>query len=578
MSRSWWATLRTLAKYISWRDALLLVAAAGLAAAAALTGVAIPVLAGKLLGSMGASGQGWTLLLKLGAVVLGGFLARIASTWCLSASLEDVQASWRQAVFAALLARDMAAFDGASSSAETIARVAGEVRELKSTLRRVVDSGIVAAAQAAGGLASLFWLSPQLTVGLGGILLPAVALANVLGSHLRVLSRDVHAAHAAADAQAAEALGNIRTVRACTAEGEEFDRYAAKVQDAAEKSLWLSRAAGLFQGSVGLGVYGILGGLLAGGQSLVQAGALSPSDLGAYMMQAVRLQSSISHLSAMGTRVAKAMGSAHRIAEALEDRPIVNAPGGATWKPLRGDLTFHDVHFTYPTRAAVPVLRGMSFTVPAGSTVALVGSSGAGKSTVLSMLQRFYAPDAGSITVDGRELSHVDMQWLRGRTAVVPQSPTLFGELTIEENVRYGNPGATHADVQAALAAADCGFVDSLPQGRHTRIAERGVALSGGQRQRLAIARALLREPVLLCLDEFTSAQDAATEETLQAALAAVAASKTCIIIAHRLATVKRADKILFLKDGAVAEQGTHEELVAANGLYADMVRRQQLS
>jgi ABC-type multidrug transport system fused ATPase/permease subunit len=219
----------------------------------------------------------------------------------------------------------------------------------------------------------------------------------------------------------------------------------------------------------------------------------------------------------------------------------------------------------------------MSFDIPAGKTIALVGTSGAGKSTILSLLERFYAADEGSILIDGRDISHIDARWLRSRTAVVPQTPTLFGGLSVDDNVRYGNPAASNEDVSAALKAADCAFVDSLPKGRHTLVGERGVSLSGGQRQRLAIARALLREPSILCLDEYTSALDAHTEESLATSISQLAHSKTCIIIAHRLATVKSADIILVLRDGGVIEQGSHAQLIKQGGHYADMVKKQLL-
>jgi len=517
------------------------------------------------------------LFVKLGAVVLGSFLAKIAATWCLSAALEDIQSSWKLALFEAQLNRDMQHYDASSSSAETISRVSSEVREIKSTLRRVITTGITAAAQTAGGLASLFMISPQLTTGLGAVLIPAVWLANTLGSSLRSQSSKSHAAVAEADSHAAEALSSIRTVRACTAEEEELQRYEAKVGRAAEHSLWLSRGVGMFDAAMGLGVYSIVAGLLAAGASLVGTGDLQAADLAGYMLQAVRLQGSLGALSMTASKLNQASGSASKVVEVLEDTPTVNAKGGVKWKPLRGDITFKDVHFTYPSRPDDPVLKGMSFSIPSGKTVALVGTSGAGKSTILSLLERFYAADEGSILIDGREISHIDARWLRSRTAVVPQSPTLFGGLTIDENVRYGNPAASANDVTAALASADCQFVESLPKGRHTLVGERGVSLSGGQRQRLAIARALLREPSILCLDEYTSALDAHTEENLASSIASLAHSKTCIIIAHRLATVKSSDLILVLQHGKVVEQGSHVQLVQDAGPYADMVKKQLL-
>jgi ATP-binding cassette, subfamily B, bacterial len=299
--------------------------------------------------------------------------------------------------------------------------------------------------------------------------------------------------------------------------------------------------------------------------------------LSQFVLYAVFAASSLGQLSEVYGELAQAAGAAERLGEILAAKPAVQTPHAP--KPLPepspGTVAFEDVHFSYPTRTEQPALHGLSFKVESGERVAIVGPSGAGKSTILQLLLRFYDPQEGTIRVDGVAITEADPFALRARMALVPQEPTIFAA-SVLDNIRYGRPDATEDEVRRAaeLASAD-GFIQAMPQGYGTPIGERGVTLSGGQRQRLAIARAILKDAPILLLDEATSALDAESERKVQTALDRLMEGRTTLVIAHRLATVLKADRIVVMEGGRAVEQGTHDELVAKGGLYARLAALQ---
>jgi ATP-binding cassette subfamily B protein len=303
---------------------------------------------------------------------------------------------------------------------------------------------------------------------------------------------------------------------------------------------------------------------------------MSAGDLAAFVFYAVVLGSAIATLSELWGELQRAAGAADRLAEIFAEQPQIAAPLAAVpFPPTRqATVTFESVVFHYPSRPEAPALRGLSFEVRPGETVALVGPSGAGKTTVFQLLLRFYDIDSGHIRIDGIDLRDADPAALRRRIAVVPQDPVIFAA-SAAENIRYGRPEASDADVRAAAAAAAADFLFDLPAGLDTYLGEKGVRLSGGQRQRVAIARAILRRAPILLLDEATSALDAESEQAVQHALTVLARDCTTLVVAHRLATIRRADRILVLEQGALAASGTHEELVASAGLYSRLAALQ---
>jgi ATP-binding cassette subfamily B protein len=309
----------------------------------------------------------------------------------------------------------------------------------------------------------------------------------------------------------------------------------------------------------------------------VLSGTISPGTLGQFVLYAVFAASAFGALSEVGGELAQAAGATERLAEILDEDPDISAPRNpvALPEPARGEIVFDDVYFSYPTRPDAPSLNGVSFAVKPGETVAIVGPSGAGKSTVFSLVMRYYDPQSGKILMDGVALPEADPAAVRGRVAMVPQDVAIFAT-SIRDNIGFGRPGASDAEIEAAAKAALAhDFIMALANGYDTEVGERGVTLSGGQRQRIAIARAILRAAPILLLDEATSALDAESEMLVQKALDGLMQGRTTLVVAHRLATVLKADRILVLDKGKIVEEGTHQSLVERGGIYARLAKLQ---
>ncbi|MDB5534770.1 MAG: transporter, partial [Hyphomicrobiales bacterium] len=382
---------------------------------------------------------------------------------------------------------------------------------------------------------------------------------------------------AEASAFAAENLGAIRTMQAFNAEPATMKRFRHAVEEAYEAARNTTGARALLTTvAIFLAFASVVAVLWLGAQDVL-AGRITGGLLSQFVLYAVFGASSLGQLSEVWSEISAAAGAAGRIAEILAIKPKIAAPARpeAMPQPSRGHVAFDNVGFSYPSRTDVEALAGLSLEVKSGETVALVGPSGAGKSTVFQLLLRFYDPVSGCVRVDGVDVSKVDPTDLRARIALVPQESVVFGA-TIADNIRYGSESAPMADVVAAAkrAAAD-EFIVAMPGGYEARVGERGVTLSGGQRQRLAIARAILKNAPILLLDEATSALDAENETLVQAALEGLMGTRTTIVIAHRLATVLKADRILVLDGGRIVEEGDHASLVARGGLYARLARLQ---
>jgi subfamily B ATP-binding cassette protein MsbA len=380
-----------------------------------------------------------------------------------------------------------------------------------------------------------------------------------------------------ANAGAEESIAAIRVVKWFRAEEIERERYGAQVAASYRVALHRARLRALFTSSVTFVAFATLAFVLWQGGRLVLDGELSAGDLVAFLLYTLTVAGAIGTFTGLYSQLQEALGASRRIFELLDERSDVVEP--TTPRPLgevAGHLSFEEVRFRYPDRDTL-VLDGVSFAAEPGQIVALVGPSGAGKSTLVQLIPRFYDVASGHVRVDGVDVREVALADLRDHLAAVPQETQLFSG-TIAENLRVGRPEATAPELQSAATAANAHeFISAFPDGYDTIVGERGVKLSGGQRQRIAIARALLKDPRILILDEATSSLDAEAERLVQGALDVLMEGRTTLVIAHRLSTIRRADLVLVLDAGRIVERGTHDELLAADGLYATLYRRQAL-
>ncbi|KAM9306063.1 mitochondrial potassium channel ATP-binding subunit [Gastrophryne carolinensis] len=488
---------------------------------------------------------------------------------------ERVAANMRKALFTALLRQDMAFFD-TQKTGLLVNRLTSDVQEFKSSFKQVISQGLRNSTQTLGCFVSLYYISPKLT-GLLVVVMPLLVGAGALiGSFLRRLSRRAQEQIAKATGVADEALGNVRTVRAFAMEDRQLQSYSAEVDRSAQMNEVLGIGIAVFQGLSNITLNCIVLGTIFVGGSLMAGNELSAGELMSFLVASQTVQRSMANMSVLFGQVVRGLSAGGRVFEFMRLQPEIPLRGGSTLPLLKGEIRFRDVTFSYPTRPGQRVLQEFNLYIPPGKTVALVGQSGGGKSTIAALLERFYDPAHGEVELDGVDIRSLDPAWLRGEAiGFINQEPVLFGT-SVMENIRFGRPDASDDDVFAAakLANAD-DFIQNFPDGYNTMLGERGVTLSGGQKQRVAIARALLKDPRILVLDEATSALDAESERTVQLALERAASGRTVLVIAHRLSTIADADFIVVLAGGRVAESGSHRELLRSGGLYSELIRRQ---
>jgi ATP-binding cassette subfamily B protein len=564
--------------YIWRHPGMVLVAFAALIASAAAM-LAVPVAVRGMIdfgfaGTGGGAIDGYFLaLIAVGLVLAAASAARMYAVNWLG---ERVVADLRSKVFGHLATLGPAFYE-TTHSGEVMSRLTADTTQIKAAAGSALSQALRNLIMLTGALVMMFVTSPTLSA-LALAAIPAIVFPLLAyGRAVQRLSRTAQDRLADASAYAADHLGAVRAMAAFGQEAAVARRFAAAVERAfaAARARLLARA-GLTAIAISLVVAGIVGVLWFGAR-MVLAGEMSGGRLGQFILYAVFAAGALAELAEVWGELAQAAGAAERLTELLAVQPQVAAPSEP--KPLPapplGTVEFRDVRFVYPSRPGVSALNGVSFRVAPGETVALVGPSGAGKSTIFNLILRFYDPQEGSVIVDGRPVAEVDPAELRARLALVPQEVALFDD-TLIENIRYGAPDAGLADVKAAAAAAQAdAFIAALPEGYATRLGERGVTLSGGQRQRIALARAVLRDAPILLLDEATSALDAESEAAVQRALARIMQGRTTLVIAHRLATVQRAGRILVLDKGEIVEEGRHADLLRKGGLYARLAELQ---
>jgi ATP-binding cassette subfamily B protein len=489
---------------------------------------------------------------------------------------ERVVADIRRAIFDHLLGLDPGFFE-TTRTGEVLSRITTDTTLLQAVVGSSISVALRNLLMFVGGMGLLLLTSPKLT-GLVLLVVPLVLVPIIFfGRKVRGLSRLSQDKVAEVSADASEALYAIATVQAFAHENHERRRFGQANEASFDASVLRIKARALLTAIVILLVFGAISAILGIGGLDVVAGKMSGGTLAAFIFYAVVVAGSVGAISEVIGDLQRASGAMERVLELLATTSTISAPSNplALPKPSRGAVEFDNLTFRYPSRPDVAALDGFSLKVAPGETIALVGPSGAGKSTVLQLLLRFYDPAAGAISFDGCDLRQLDPKELRGALGLVSQDPVIFG-LSAWDNIRYGRPDATDAEVRAAADAAHATeFLDRLPDGFNTHLGERGLRLSGGQRQRIAIARAILRNPALLLLDEATSALDAESELLVQRALDRIMQDRSTIVIAHRLATILKADRIVVLDQGRIDAIGTHQELIQQGGLYARLAALQ---
>ncbi|WP_295986970.1 ABC transporter transmembrane domain-containing protein [uncultured Variovorax sp.] len=509
------------------------------------------------------------------AVALGVFSA--ARFYTVSWLGERVTADIRNAVYARVLKQSPAFFE-TTQTGEVLSRLTADTTLVQTVVGSSLSMGLRNAVMGVGALAVLIWTNPYVMVQVLGILVLVVLPSMVFGRRVRKLSRASQDRVADSSAIAAEVLNAIPVVQSYTAEAREAARFSGSTENAFRTAVRRTRARSVLVAFIIIATSAaLLWGLYQGTQAVLR-GDITAGHLGQTVVYVAILASATAVLGEVYGDLLRAAGATERLMELLHAPAAIVSPASPVVAPVPvagSAIKFDAVTFHYPSRPGAPALRDFSLEVAPGETVALVGSSGAGKSTVFQLLLRYYDPQTGRVLLDGAPLASLALPELRARIGLVPQDAVIFSASAFE-NIRYGNPEATAEEVQAAARAAFAhDFLQALPEGYGTFLGERGVRLSGGQRQRIAIARAILKNPPLLLLDEATSALDAESERMVQAALESAMENRTTLVIAHRLATVQKADRIVVLDHGGIVEQGTHAALVAQGGVYARLAALQ---
>jgi ABC-type multidrug transport system fused ATPase/permease subunit len=539
--------------------------------------LSFPYVAGKLIDT--AQGSVWIFsdinhiaLLLLGILALQSVFS-FFRVWLFALVSEKAMRDIRLAVYGRLVRLPIPFFDKRRTG-ELISRITSDVGLLQDTFSTTLAELFRQVVTLVAGVAFLLFNTPKLTVFMLATFPVLVLFALIFGKFIRRLSKKTQDELAAANVIVEETLQSISTVKSFVGEAYEANRYGKGLEKVVRVALAAAKYRGAFISFIIFALFGGIVGVMWYGASLVASGEMSVGELVSFVLYTTFIGGSIAGLGDIYSQLQKAIGSSERVVELLAEEE--EAGSGAQMAAIKGTIEFDEVGFHYPTRTEVEVLEGVSFQIQSGEKVALVGPSGAGKSTIIHLLLRFYEVASGQIRIDGEPITHWNLASLRSKIGIVPQEVLLFGG-SIRENISYAKPTATEEEIILAAKKANAWqFISQFPEGLDTLVGERGIKLSGGQRQRVAIARAILKDPAILILDEATSSLDAESEALVQEALNELMKGRTTLIIAHRLATIRKVDRIYVLTEGKIVEQGSHQELVQdASGIYANLVRLQ---
>jgi len=543
-----------------------------------LTLLTFPFVAGKLIDT--ASGETWLVndINGIALILLGILLVQSVFSffrvWLFAKVSERSMRDIRVALYRQLVQLPMTFFDKRRTG-ELISRITADVSMLQDTFSVTLAELFRQIITLIAGIVFLMVTTPKLTLFMLATFPILIIIAMIFGKFIRKLSKQTQDELAAANVIVEETLHSIMTVKSFVGEEYESNRYSKGLNKVVKVAL---KAAGFRGAFISFIIFALFGGIVAVmwyGAALVASGDMSVGDLVSFVLYTTFIGGSIAGLGDIYGQIQKAIGSSERVLEILHESPE-DSTSDFQLVPVKGNIKFKNVRFTYPTRPEVEVLKNINLNIPAGEKVALAGHSGAGKSTIIQLLLKFYPVQNGEVEIDGKAIQEWNLKQLRSNIGIVPQEVLLFGG-SIRENIAYAKPDASEEEIiNAAKKANAWQFISKFPEGLETKVGERGVKLSGGQRQRVAIARAILKDPAILILDEATSSLDAESEALVQEALDELMKNRTTIIIAHRLSTIRKVDRIYVLKDGEIVEKGTHEELtLQENGFYANLVRLQ---